>query len=75
MRLTLWGPAGESAQFGVAVESEVIPTLIEWCRAVDLRPGDVDYRIDDGIRILGEPSAYAAGIDVCGLPKPREGDG
>ncbi|HJP34411.1 MAG TPA: hypothetical protein QF901_00365 [Gammaproteobacteria bacterium] len=72
MRLTLWGPAEQSAQYEVADESEVVLTLIEWCRSVGVRPSDVDYRIDDGLRVLGDPCTHAAGIDVCGLPKARD---
>ncbi len=72
MQLTLWGPADQHAQFEVGDESEIVPTLLEWCRKIGIRPSDVDYQIDDGLRILGDPSAQAAGIDVCGLPRERD---
>jgi hypothetical protein len=74
MRLQLWGPEGQYASLEVDDGAGVFPALLEWCRSEGLRPGDVDYQVDKGVRMLGEASALAAGLDFCGLPRHRDPD-
>ena len=67
--LKVWGPAGERFQVELPAGSDILPRLTGWAKALGCRVGDLDYQIDGGMRVLGEASAQAHRIDVCGLPR------
>lgn len=70
-RLTLkvWAPAGAQGQFELRDPSEIAGRLSRWAKQVGCPVGDVDYQINDGLRVMGEQGAQAQHIDVCGLPR------
>lgn len=69
IRVELWGPGGQHGELVVQSRAEVHVTLAAWAAGIDCRPSEVDYRVNDGIRIMGETSAQACFVDVCGLPR------
>lgn len=69
LRLKAWTPGGECLQAELPSDSDIRPTLTAWAKACGCPVGDLDYQINDGLRVLGEASALARQIDVCGLPR------
>jgi len=70
LSLKVWGPAGERFQVELPPGSEIATALSRFADALGCPVGHLDYQIDEGIRVLGESSARAHHIDVCGLPRP-----
>ena len=69
LSLKVWGPAGECFEVELPAASGILPTLIRWAQELGCPVGSLDYQINDGTRVLGEASAQAHHIDVCGLPR------
>ncbi len=62
-RLKLWGPRGQHEVFELADRSEVVKTLVTWSKGLGCGPNDVDYQVNDGLRIMGEGNPYAGEVD------------
>lgn len=71
LTLHLWGPAGETHTVELPDRSGLVPALTQWAREIGCPVGELDYRINDGLRVLGESSARSRHIDVCGLPRQK----
>ena len=69
--LRLWGPGGEERDVELQDESRIRSELASWAMEIGCRVGDLDYQINDGLRVLGEASARRRAIDVCGLPRKK----
>ena len=71
LTLHLWGPAGEEREVELADESKILSELVAWATEIGCHAGELDYQIDDGLRVLGEGSARRRSIDGCGLPREK----
>lgn len=69
LSLKVWGPAGERFEADLPAGSSILPTLIRRAQELGCPVGSLDYQINGGTRVLGEASARARHIDVCGLPR------
>ena len=63
LRLKLWGPSGEYGEFELDERAAVIRTLLEWAKEIGCGPNDLDYQVNDGLRIMGEGNPYAGEVD------------
>ena len=63
LRLKLWGPGGEHHEFELAERGEVVRTLVQWAKEIGCGPSDLDYQMNDGLRIMGEGNPYAGEVD------------
>jgi len=63
LRLKLWGPGGEYSEFELTDRGEVVPTLVQWAKEIGCGPNDLDYQVNDGLRIMGEGNPYAGEVD------------
>ena len=63
LRLALWGPGREYREFELTDRGEVIRTLTEWAKEIGCGPNDLDYQVNDGLRIMGEGNPYAGEVD------------
>ncbi len=63
LRLKLWGPGGEYREFELTDRGEVIRTLTEWAKEIGCSPNELDYQVNDGLRIMGEGNPYAGEVD------------
>lgn len=63
LRLKLWGPGGEYREFELAERGEVVRTLADWAREIGCSANDLDYQVNDGLRIMGEGNPYAGEVD------------
>ena len=61
--LKLWGPGGERGEFELSERREVVRTLLQWSKDIGCGPNDVDYQVNDGLRIMGEANPYAGEVD------------
>ena len=69
IRLRLWAPDGTTHVMVIGDETEIPAALRAWAAEVGCPPGEVDYQVNDGLRVLGETTARRRRVDVCGLPR------
>jgi len=63
LRLKLWGPSGECCELELNDRGEVIRALTDWANEIGCGPNELDYQVNDGLRIMGEGNPYAGEID------------
>ena len=63
LNLKLWGPDGQFQEFELTDRSEVVTTLVTWSKELGCGPNDVDYQVNNGLRIMGECNPYAGEVD------------
>ena len=63
LRLKLWGPNGEFREFELNARGEVIRALTDWANEIGCGPNELDYKVNDGLRIMGEGNPYAGEVD------------
>ena len=63
LRLKLWGPNGESREFQLIDRGEVIRALTDWANEIGCGANELDYQVNDGLRIMGEGNPYAGEVD------------
>ena len=63
LNLKLWGPNGEMKEISLYDRKEVIKTLLLWANDIGCNVADLDYQVNDGLRIMGEGNPYAGEVD------------
>ena len=63
LKLKLWGPNGEEIEFSPCSREEVTKNLVFWAKEIECNVADLDYQVDDGLRIMGEGNPYAGEVD------------
>mgnify|MGYP003307750393 CR=1 FL=1 len=63
LRLKLWGPNGESREFELNDRGEVIRALTDWANEIGCGQNELDYQVNDGLRIMGDGNPYAGEVD------------
>ncbi|MBH97886.1 MAG: hypothetical protein CMM56_05470 [Rhodospirillaceae bacterium] len=62
-KLNVWGPNGENNQFFLHSHKELLLVLSDWANEIGCAVADIDYQVNDGLRIMGEGNPYAAEVD------------
>lgn len=63
LKLKLWGPKGEEKEITLFAREDVIKNLVLWAKSINCNVADLDYQVNDGLRIMGEGNPYAGEVD------------
>ncbi len=72
-QIKIWSGENATLQMECQDDDLLLDILRNAAEQLDCRLGDLDYQVDNGIRMLGNTSAASKHIDYCGLP-PADSD-